>query len=1383
LDLSDRTDRFGDVSFTGSGNITNMNSVTLLGSVRVESGPSNAPVNLSGTLELPGFTSFNVNNTLIEPAIVLTGSIVGAGGISKNGPGMMRIVSAGSYLGPVVVSGGLLQAGSGSALGATGAGTTVLDGATLSSEIAVALAEPLTLNGAGRNGTNGALFLGPGTGVQSGIVLASDATVRNDVQFAILSGVVSGPGGLTKTGAGTLQLGGGSGAANTYTGDTFVEEGVLVPSKGTGVTTIPGHLIIGGGGGLLATAATVRHSAGFTIVGSITVNRGGLWDLNGFSESFDVTALQGRLALTLNNGGDVQTGAGTLALPAGDVMVNPGSTIGANSFISGNLVLQPGSHRFIVQNGITVIGLDDIPELDVPAVVSEQPLGAADIVKEGFGAMRLGGANSFTGPVTVNQGGLTAANAVALGTAAAGTFVNGNASLAVEGRIEIMEPLTLNSTNAAALISLGPVTNVWSGNIILQRTAGIRVSDPIGALTHFGGVGQFDNSAISGPGGFTKSGPGVLFITGFQGGNSYTGPTTVAEGMLEALRRSSLSDDILVIGTNATLRTGRATGLSPARTVLPIGTRMTVTDGALWSMNGTNIETLTRLVGDGRLNISTGGTLTLSNSVSCTFDGQVSGSGALNKRGLATFRCTGQSPSYTGPATVFDGTYKVDGDFAASPVTVKVSSILRGSGAVGDVTVENGGVVRVDPRNPGYLGGSMQFNSVNFQSGGVLGAQFFGPHPTGGNDSLEVLNGVTLNTPALSSGFQYPPHEGDVITLIQNVGAGAISGAFSGFPEGAVRTIGQIPVVTSYEGGDGNDMTLTVTNLPLVGAGSQLVTGNFGSALVPNDCSQLWLVVSNRGAVALTGLRGTLRSLTEGVVVTRAESAFPNLIPNARGSNATPFQVRTEPSFPCGGGAQFELVLTGSNIPPIAVFYTFPGNAGRALAFNGSGNYVAVPHTAALNAFPFTVTMWVKTRQSSAGLVTKYVSSSLNGWSVFLRSGRVHAWYFRDSANNVWGGGDGLDGGFVADGQWHHIAFTVNTGVLGNGGRLSVDGVLKDTQPWSSGRDPQPGPPTTTQEVRLGNESGTGIPFDGLLDEIAIWQNVLSQAQIQTNMHRGLTGAEANLLAYYRCDESSGFTVSDIAPLNGNNNGTWVGTPLFALSDVSLFSVPGGPDCNAGGGACESCLVVSGTFTTNTSTLLTPLSPESSASVCFPPKPCPGPFPFLLPPTPFIQHTFANTSGTQACVTAQLRFDCPAAAQSAMHAAAYLGVFDPDNPCLNYLGDGGGDGTAAFSFSVPASSNVVIVVTLWAPGIGCDAYTLELFGLPCPPPALVISPEAAPQKVRVHWSTAYPDFTAQQAGQVNGPFSNVSQSPALINGRYALTNIAAMTNRFYRLKK
>ena len=59
-----------------------------------------------------------------------------------------------------------------------------------------------------------------------------------------------------------------------------------------------------------------------------------------------------------------------------------------------------------------------------------------------------------------------------------------------------------------------------------------------------------------------------------------------------------------------------------------------------------------------------------------------------------------------------------------------------------------------------------------------------------------------------------------------------------------------------------------------------------------------------------------------------------------------------------------ELTLTASHIPPMAILYTVAGNAGRALAFNGSGNYVAVPHTSALNAFPLTVTMWVKTSQT-----------------------------------------------------------------------------------------------------------------------------------------------------------------------------------------------------------------------------------------------------------------------------------------------------------------------------------------------------------------------------------------------------------------------------------
>ncbi|HYT61160.1 MAG TPA: hypothetical protein VEL06_13380 [Haliangiales bacterium] len=85
---------------------------------------------------------------------------------------------------------------------------------------------------------------------------------------------------------------------------------------------------------------------------------------------------------------------------------------------------------------------------------------------------------------------------------------------------------------------------------------------------------------------------------------------------------------------------------------------------------------------------------------------------------------------------------------------------------------------------------------------------------------------------------------------------------------------------------------------------------------------------------------------------------------------------------------------------------------GYALRFDGSGNYVAVPHTFALNAFPLTVMAWVNATQGG-DLVNKYVSSSLNGWDVFIRASHVRAWYFRDNTRFIWDGGDGLDGGTI----------------------------------------------------------------------------------------------------------------------------------------------------------------------------------------------------------------------------------------------------------------------------------------------------------------------------------------------------------------------------------
>ena len=104
-------------------------------------------------------------------------------------------------------------------------------GATNVTDWSLASGATLTLNGTGKSGggaSDGALrFQTSGTHTASftnPVVLASDARVTSAPagSTAILSGIVSGDGGLTKSGPGTLIL---NNAGNSYMGDTNVLAG------------------------------------------------------------------------------------------------------------------------------------------------------------------------------------------------------------------------------------------------------------------------------------------------------------------------------------------------------------------------------------------------------------------------------------------------------------------------------------------------------------------------------------------------------------------------------------------------------------------------------------------------------------------------------------------------------------------------------------------------------------------------------------------------------------------------------------------------------------------------------------------------------------------------------------------------------------------------------------------------------------------------------------------------------------------------------------------------------------------------------------------------------------------------------------------------------
>ena len=78
------------------------------------------------------------------------------------------------------------------------------------------------------------------------------------------------------------------------------------------------------------------------------------------------------------------------------------------------------------------------------------------------------------------------------------------------------------------------------------------------------------------------------------------------------------------------------------------------------------------------------------------------------------------------------------------------------------------------------------------------------------------------------------------------------------------------------------------------------VVGNRDGVPDPNETLDLQIAVTNAGAVAATGVTGTLSSATPGVVVLQATSSYPDIAPGTRATNLTPFTIALDSTFTRG---------------------------------------------------------------------------------------------------------------------------------------------------------------------------------------------------------------------------------------------------------------------------------------------------------------------------------------------------------------------------------------------------------------------------------------------------------------------------------------------------
>ena len=115
-------------------------------------------------------------------------------------------------------------------------------------------------------------------------------------------------------------------------------------------------------------------------------------------------------------------------------------------------------------------------------------------------------------------------------------------------------------------------------------------------------------------------------------------------------------------------------------------------------------------------------------------------------------------------------------------------------------------------------------------------------------------------------------------------------------------------------------------------------------------------------------------------------------------------------------------------------------------------------------------------------------------------------------------------------------------------------------------------------------------------------------------------------------------------------------------------------------------------------------------------------------------HTFTNTTGSTQCVIVGIDTDCQGS--NFIFTAAYLGTFDPNNICTNWIADEGqspipGNPTP-FSFDIEDGQTFVLVASEVTAGAGCPSYTMTVSGLcsggtPTPTPTQTPRPHPTPR--------------------------------------------------------
>ena len=633
-------------------------------------GAAAASASLTGILPVSGVTV----NATANYVLTGTGSISGAGGLTKSGTGTLTISTVNDYTGPTTITGGVLaidslgDAGTPGSIGAAAAaaGNLVINGGTL------------RLTGLQTN-TNRSLTLGSSGGT------FDIATNGSSMQ---ISGAIGGSGSLVKTGPGTLILAQG----NTYTGGTVINAGTIylagttanVSGLGTGTVTLDSSTLTMANVQASETAAwNLVVPAGMTsrlnadgrcsLTGGLT--GGGVFN---YYTPYVRTDLKGNWSAftgQINVVGGVDGGEMRVTNTFG--FANSAIDVGENGFIYYNITSSSPTLDIGELTGVATSGLGGPPTSgrtvtwrvggrNTDAVFNGSIVnstGSTAITKQGTGIWTLTGACTHTGATTVSAGAL---------------LINGSTTGSA---------LTVQS--AAALGGIGTVTGsvTFQSGAILEHGA---ISATPLAIT---GNVTFGTNAIIRPVAGIALGPGtytLLTYTGTRTGTptlSWQAPagstlaatfdlSTAGVITMTLAQQPGAANLIWTGNTSSNWDTGTANWTDGSSNVL-FSTQSTVsfTD----SGNATNPVSLSLDVEPENVFVSATKNYTLSGA------GKIIGEGSLTKSGSGTLTLS-TTHSYTGGTTISSGTLAISNVGALGTGSV---TLAGGTWAMGALSPQN----------------------------------------------------------------------------------------------------------------------------------------------------------------------------------------------------------------------------------------------------------------------------------------------------------------------------------------------------------------------------------------------------------------------------------------------------------------------------------------------------------------------------------------------------------------------------------------------------------------------------------------------------------------------------------------------------------------------